>query len=169
MHIRYLSALLFPAAAVVAVAGCAAHPPVVVERTRVVHVETTAPAADSRQAPMRRDMAALADWQAQLAGMESRIDERGLVVRLGDAAFEAGRPEPTAATRQQLDRMAQVLANHAAAGIDIVAYGDASGGMLARGQAVRDYLEDRGLEVVHVDPDAVRADEDHLDIVISER
>jgi outer membrane protein OmpA-like peptidoglycan-associated protein len=168
MHTRYLSVLLFPACAVIAIAGCAAHPPVVVERTRVVHVETTAPAADRLQAPMRRDMAALADWQAQLAGMESRIDERGLVVRLGDAAFEAGRPDPTAATRQQLDRMAQVLANHAA-GIDIVAFGDASGGMLARGQAVRDYLEDRGLEVVHVDPDAVRADENHLDIVISGR
>ena len=41
--------------------------------------------------------------QEQMPGVESRLDARGLVVRLGDYMFEPGRAELTPTAEQSLD------------------------------------------------------------------
>lgn len=92
-----------------------------------------------------RARAELMAMQDQMPGVESRLDARGLVIRLGDFMFEPGRAELTPTAEQSLDNVARVLRSDNDAGIAIEAYGD-DGMALRRANAVRDYLDARGVD-----------------------
>ena len=92
-----------------------------------------------------RGRAELEAMQQQMPGVESRLDARGLVVRLGDFMFEPGRAELTPTAEQSLDGVARVLASDRDAGITVEAFG-ADRLASARGDAVRDYLDARGVD-----------------------
>jgi outer membrane protein OmpA-like peptidoglycan-associated protein len=92
-----------------------------------------------------RQRAELEVMQQQMPGVESRLDARGLVVRLGDYMFEPGRAELTPTAEQSLDGVARVLVSDGDAGVTVEAFG-ADGLAYARGDAVRDYLDARGVD-----------------------
>ena len=92
-----------------------------------------------------RSRAELETMQQQMPGVESRLDARGLVVRLGEYNFEPGRAELTPTAEQSLDGVARVLASDGDAGITVEAFG-ADGLASARAAAVRDYLDARGVD-----------------------
>src|SRR5690606_38087333 len=88
--------------------------------------------------------ARLANLQAQLGGIESRLDERGLVLTLSDYMFENGRGEPRAATQRSLDTLADAMRTDAGTQLAVKATG---GDTLEqrRASAVRVYLATRGV------------------------
>src|SRR5690606_29526649 len=67
--------------------------------------------------------ARLANLQAQLGGIESRLDERGLVLTLSDYMFENGRGEPRAATQRSLDTLADAMRTDAGTQLAVKATG----------------------------------------------
>lgn len=89
--------------------------------------------------------AELMAMQDQMPGVESRLDARGLVVRLGDPMFEPGQPELTPTAEQSLDQVARVLSSDGDAGITVEAHG-ADGLAADRASSVRDYLDARGVD-----------------------
>jgi outer membrane protein OmpA-like peptidoglycan-associated protein len=118
--------------------------------------------------------AELIAMQDRMPGVESRLDSRGLVVRLGDFMFEPNRAQLTPTAERQIDSVAAVLSADADAGISVEAYGG-DGLAPMRAAAVRDYLDARGVDgarvaVRSVDSYATRgqlADNDRrVDIVI---
>lgn len=123
-------------------------------------------------APERGTLMAI---QSRLPNMESRLDARGLVVRLGEYQFQPGGSAPTPTAQQSLDRLARVLRDEPAARVSIEGIDSAGGHELALGRAtaVRDYLDARGVDasrvsVRSVDPYApgVTAQERRVDVVI---
>ena len=96
-----------------------------------------------------RARAELMAMQERMPGVESRLDSRGLVVRLGDYMFEPNRAELTPTAEQSLDSVAVALRNDADAGIAIEAYGE-DGLAPRRADAVRDYLDARGVDASRV-------------------
>jgi len=102
---------------------------------------------DDERVPRAR--AELLAMQDRMTGVESRLDSRGLVVRLGDYMFEPGRAELTPTAERSLDSVAAVLSSDADAGIAIEAYGD-DGLARRRADAVRDYLDARGVAASRV-------------------
>ena len=96
-----------------------------------------------------RARAELMAMQERMPGVESRLDSRGLVVRLGDYMFEPNRAELTPTAERSLDSVAVALRNDADAGIAIEAYGE-DGLAPRRADAVRDYLDARGVEASRV-------------------
>ncbi len=93
--------------------------------------------------------AELVDMQNRMPGVESRLDSRGLVVRLGDFMFEPNRAELTPTAERQLDSVAAVLSADADAGVAVEAYGG-DGLVPRRAAAVRDYLDARGVDGARV-------------------
>jgi outer membrane protein OmpA-like peptidoglycan-associated protein len=143
-----------------------APPPTRVVREGVVRTDTGELVPASR--------AELIAMQERMPGVESRLDSRGLVVRLGDFMFEPNRAELTPTAERQLDSVAAVLSADADAGISVEAYGG-DGLAPMRAAAVRDYLDARGVDgarvaIRSVDTYATRgqlADNDRrVDIVI---
>ena len=148
------------------------------EATRTATVVTSGPERTVRTETVRteggqlvpRARAELMAMQDQLPGVESRLDARGLVIRLGDFMFEPGRAELTPNAEQSLDDVARVLRNDADAGITIEGHGD---GMTAqRAVAVRDYLDARGVDAARISSrnvasrDALADNDRRVDIVI---
>lgn len=118
--------------------------------------------------------AELIAMQNRMPGVESRLDSRGLVVRLGDYMFEPNRAALTPTAERQIDSVAAVLSSDADAGVEVEAYGG-DGLAPLRAAAVRDYLDARGVDgarvtVRSIDSYAMRgqlADNDRrVDIVI---
>jgi outer membrane protein OmpA-like peptidoglycan-associated protein len=119
-----------------------------ISETRTTTVITEAPPRAMRTQTgelVPRARAELMAMQDQMPGVESRLDARGLVIRLGDFMFEPGRAELTPTAEQSLDTVARVLRSDNDAGIAIEAYGE-DGMALRRANAVRDYLDARGVE-----------------------
>jgi outer membrane protein OmpA-like peptidoglycan-associated protein len=117
------------------------------------------------------DRAELVAMQQQLPGIESRLDARGLVVRVGDYMFEPGRATLMPSAESSLDAVARVLRTHAGAHVAIEGYG--SDGLAdQRADAVRDYLDARGVDLARVDVrntryrDAIAENDRRVDIVI---
>jgi outer membrane protein OmpA-like peptidoglycan-associated protein len=96
-----------------------------------------------------RQRAELEAMQRQMPGVESRLDARGLVVRLGDYMFEPGRAELTPTAEQSLDGVARALVSDGDAGITVEAFGT-DGLASARAAAVRDYLDARGVDASRI-------------------
>ena len=154
----------------------------IVEPRRTTTIVTDAPTRVVREDVIRTTSGDLAPagraeliaMQDRMPGVESRLDSRGLVVRLGDFMFEPNRAELTPTAERQLDSVAAVLSTDADAGISVEAYGG-DGLAPMRAAAVRDYLDARGVDgarvaVRSVDSYATRgqlADNDRrVDIVI---
>jgi len=97
--------------------------------------------------PGRADLETM---QGQLGGLESRVDERGLVVRLGDFMFEPGQPELTPTAERSLDSLARAMQVKPNTQASIAAYG-ATGDRTARAATVRDYLNARGVDLARLD------------------
>ena len=151
--------------------------------SRVVATTTTtrvlpAPVRTDSGELMPRSRAELMAMQQQLPGMESRVDARGLVVRFGDYLFEPDRATLTPKAEQSLDALARVLRNDSDASVTIEGYGNAGEGGIAlqRAQAVRDYLDARGVDLARIDARSVAPyagsgrrvamQDRHVDIVI---
>lgn len=96
-----------------------------------------------------RARAELMAMQDQMPGVESRLDARGLVVRLGDFMFEPGRAELTPTAEHSLDQVARVLSSDADAGITVEAFGG-DGMARQRADSVRDYLDARGVDSARI-------------------
>jgi outer membrane protein OmpA-like peptidoglycan-associated protein len=92
-----------------------------------------------------RERAELEAMQQRMPGVESRLDARGLVARLGDYMFEPGQAELTPMAEESLDGVARVLASDGDAGITVEAFGS-DGLATARAASVRDYLDARGVD-----------------------
>lgn len=82
--------------------------------------------------------------QRRLVGSESRVDERGLVVRLAPFNFRADGAGLTAVGEQSLASLARVLDGEPDTRVSVVAYG--AGVPRVRAMAVRDYLDARGVD-----------------------
>jgi len=138
---------------------------------RVVRTDTVVRTDDGEFVPRAR--AELMAMQDQLPGVESRLDARGLVIRLGDYMFEPGRAELTPTAEQSLDAVARVLRNDTDAGIAVEAFG-ADGLADRRADSVRDYLDARGVDESRIatrrvgpaTPGVLAANDRRVDIVI---
>jgi len=95
--------------------------------------------------PVPRGRGELEAMQQQMPGVESRLDARGLVVRLDNYTFEPNRAELTPTAEQSLDGVARVLASDRDAGITVEAFGT-DDLAAARAASVRDYLDARGVD-----------------------
>jgi len=94
--------------------------------------------------------AELETMQGELGGLESRVDERGLVVRLGDFMFEPGQPELTPTAERSLDSLAHAMRVKPNTQASIAGYGP-GGDRAARAATVRDYLNARGVDLARLD------------------
>lgn len=96
----------------------------------------------------------LAAIQPRLSGLESHLDERGLVVTLGDFMFENHDRQLRPSTTRALDTLVSALRDDPAAQLSIEGYaGSADDRDLAarRAASVRDYLVDRGVDGTRID------------------
>lgn len=96
----------------------------------------------------------LAAIQPRLSGLESHLDERGLVVALGDFMFENNDRRLRSSTTRALDTLVSALRDGPAAQLSIDGYtGSVDGRDLAarRAVSVRDYLVDRGVDGTLID------------------
>lgn len=91
----------------------------------------------------------LAAVQARLGGLESQLDERGLVLTLPDYMFENGRGEPRAATQRALDTLADAMRADTGTRLAVRAV-DGDTLDARRAAAVRAYLATRGLDPARV-------------------
>jgi len=140
--------------------------------TRIVRepVRATVVRDDAGQL-MPPDRVELLAMQDRMPGVESRVDARGLVIRLGDFMFEPGRDALTPTAEQSLDSVARVLASDRDAMIAVEAYGP-DGLAVARAQAVRDYLDARGVDGARIATrsvayrDSVASNDRRVEIVI---
>lgn len=141
------------------------------ERDRLLaQVRTRAPAGELPPA-----QAELFAMQNRLGGVESRVDERGLIVRLGDFMFEPGRAALTRSGEQALDSLARALIERprATARIEEVDLSGADAPLL-RATAVRNYLGARGVALARLDmadryaarTPAAGSEETHVDVVV---
>jgi len=119
-----------------------------------------------------RARAELMAMQDQMPGVESRLDARGLVIRLGDFMFEPGRADLTPTAEQSLDQVARVLGTDRDAGIAVEAFGN-DGLARERADSVRDYLDARGVDGARIvarsvsyAPGAIASNDRRVDIVI---
>jgi outer membrane protein OmpA-like peptidoglycan-associated protein len=96
------------------------------------------------------ERAELETMQGELGGLESRVDERGLVVRLGDYMFEPGQTDLTPTAARSLDSLARAMRVKPHTQASIAAYG-ADGDRNARAATVRDYLNARGVDLTRLD------------------
>lgn len=138
---------------------------------RVVETTTIMSADTSAREWLPSERRTLMAIQERLPNMESRLDERGLVVRFSEYQFQPGRSEPTTTAERSLDQLARVLRDEPAARVAVEGVGGAGDRDLALGRAdaVRDYLDVRGVDSARVsvrnaDPYDVR--DRRVDVVI---
>lgn len=125
------------------------------ERDRVRARTTVAmtsgePVRGDDRGPMQDDRERLFELQRRLPNSESKVDERGLVVRLADFNFRDGDVGLTATGEHSLESLARVLDDEPQATARIVAFGE-RGEQRDRALTVRDYLNARGVERTRID------------------
>jgi outer membrane protein OmpA-like peptidoglycan-associated protein len=119
-------------------------------RVQTVRVSSTTDMAPRDRAPLPDSRARLFAMQSQLVNSESRVDERGLVMRLPDFNFQRGEQGLTSTGEQSLTSLARVLDREPDATVRIVAFGD-RGIRGDRAIVVRDYLDARGIDPARLD------------------
>jgi outer membrane protein OmpA-like peptidoglycan-associated protein len=97
------------------------------------------------------------DLKAQIAELNARETERGLVVTLGDLLFETDRAELKGGTANHLDKLAQFLNRHPDRNVIIEGYTDNIGSAdynfdlsQRRAESVRGYLISQGIATSRV-------------------
>ena len=93
------------------------------------------------------------DLKAQIAELNARETERGLVITLGDLLFETDRAELKGGTANHLDKLAQFLNRHPDRNVIIEGYTDNIGSedynfdlSQRRAESVRGYLMSQGID-----------------------
>jgi outer membrane protein OmpA-like peptidoglycan-associated protein len=124
---------------------------------RTVAMSVGEPLRSDDRRPMQDDRERLFDMQRRLPNSESKVDERGLVVRLADFNFRSGDAGLTATGEQSLQSLARVLDHEPGATARIVAFGD-RGEQRDRALTVRDYLDAHGVERARIDIRAARSE-----------
>ncbi len=114
--------------------------------------QAAAASADAAQA-----QAQAAALQQELADLQARQTDRGMLVTLGDVLFEFGRAEVKPAAQNALDKLAQYLNQHPDRRVLIEGFTDSVGSDSAnlalsqrRSQAVADALRARGIDPTRI-------------------
>jgi hypothetical protein len=146
------------------------------ERDRLLARDARRDAIDARSGALPppvdrtpRARSRLLALQAQLPGIESRLDERGLVVRFGEFLFEPGGPVLMDAATPPLDSLAHALRADPDTRVVIEAWGLPGERSLSlqRAEAIRDYLAAHGARFAQVDTVAREGGTDrHVDVII---
>ena len=138
-------------------------------RTRdlaIARADASAAAAAARDAQIDADQQRMAADQArldaesaraQLAELQARETERGMVVTLGDVLFETGRAELKPGAARNLDQLAQALRSDDRSKVAIEGHTDATGTRefnldlsLHRAQSVQSYLIGHGVDPARI-------------------
>jgi outer membrane protein OmpA-like peptidoglycan-associated protein len=122
-------------------------------QTASAEAEQSRKAAEAQLAAAQAAQADAAKLQKQLADMEAKQTDRGLVLTLGDVLFDSGRAELKAGATRTVDRLAAFMRDHPERSLQVEGYTDSVGSdalNLAlserRANAVRDALVSRGVE-----------------------
>jgi outer membrane protein OmpA-like peptidoglycan-associated protein len=110
-------------------------------------------AAQAAQADAQAAQANAAKLQNQLAELEAKQTDRGLVLTLGDVLFDTGRAELKAGAFRTVDRLATFMRDHPERSLDVEGYTDSVGSdalnmtlSQRRADAVRAALLERGVD-----------------------
>jgi outer membrane protein OmpA-like peptidoglycan-associated protein len=109
--------------------------------------------AQAAQANAQAAQADAAKLQKQLAELEAKQTDRGLVLTLGDVLFDSGRAELKAGAFRTVDRLATFMRDHPERSLEVEGYTDSVGSdalnmtlSQRRADAVRAALLERGVE-----------------------
>jgi outer membrane protein OmpA-like peptidoglycan-associated protein len=122
-------------------------------QTASAEAEQSRRAAEAQLAAAQAAQADAAKLQKQLAEMEAKQTDRGLVLTLGDVLFDSGRAELKAGATRTVDRLAAYMRDHPERSLQVEGYTDSVGSdalnltlSQRRADAVQAALVSRGVE-----------------------
>jgi len=122
-------------------------------QTASAEAEQSRKAAEAQLAAAQAAQADAAKLQKQLAEMEAKQTDRGLVLTLGDVLFDSGRAELKAGASRTVDRLAAFMRDHPERSLQVEGYTDSVGSdalnlalSQRRAEAVQAALVSRGVE-----------------------
>jgi outer membrane protein OmpA-like peptidoglycan-associated protein len=122
-------------------------------QTASADAEQARKAAEAQLAAAQAAQADAAKLQKQLAELEAKQTERGLVLTLGDVLFDTGRAELKPGAFRTVDRLATFMRDHPERSLEVEGYTDSVGSdalnmtlSQRRADAVRAALLSRGVE-----------------------
>lgn len=122
-------------------------------QTASAEAEQSRRAAEAQLAAAQAAQADTAKLKQQLAELEAKQTDRGLVLTLGDVLFDSGRAELKAGASRTVDRLGTFMRDHPERSLEIEGYTDSIGGdalnlalSQRRADAVRAALVSRGIE-----------------------
>ncbi|HEU4646661.1 MAG TPA: OmpA family protein [Burkholderiales bacterium] len=122
-------------------------------QTASAEAEQARKAAEAQLAAAQAAQADTAKLKQQLAELEAKQTDRGLVLTLGDVLFDSGRAELKAGAARTVDRLAAFMRDHPERSLQVEGYTDSVGSdalnlalSQRRADAVRAALESRGVE-----------------------
>jgi outer membrane protein OmpA-like peptidoglycan-associated protein len=122
-------------------------------QTASADAEQARKAAEAQLAAAQAAQADSAKLQKQLAELEAKQTDRGLVLTLGDVLFDSGRAELKPGAARTVDRLATFMRDHPERSLEIEGYTDSVGSdalnmtlSQRRADAVRSSLLSRGIE-----------------------
>ena len=122
-------------------------------QTASAEAEQSRKAAEAQLAAAQAAQADAAKLQKQLADMEAKQTDRGLVLTLGDVLFDSGRAELKAGATRTVDRLAAFMRDHPERSLQVEGYTDSVGSdalnlalSQRRADAVQAALVSRGVE-----------------------
>jgi outer membrane protein OmpA-like peptidoglycan-associated protein len=122
-------------------------------QTASAEAEQSRRAAEAQLAAAQAAQADAAKLQKQLADMEAKQTDRGLVLTLGDVLFDSGRAELKAGAARTVDRLAAFMRDHPERSLQVEGYTDSIGSdalnlalSQRRADAVRAALVSSGVE-----------------------
>ena len=122
-------------------------------QTASAEAEQSRRAAEAQLAAAQAAQADAAKLQKQLADMEAKQTDRGLVLTLGDVLFDSGRAELKAGASRTVDRLAAFMRDHPERSLQVEGYTDSVGSdalnlalSQRRADAVQAALVSRGVE-----------------------
>jgi outer membrane protein OmpA-like peptidoglycan-associated protein len=122
-------------------------------QTASAEAEQSRRAAEAQLAAAQAAQADTAKLQQQLAELEAKQTDRGLVLTLGDVLFDTGRAELKAGAFRTVERLATFMRDHPERSLEVEGYTDSVGGdalnralSQRRADAVQAALLSRGVE-----------------------
>lgn len=113
--------------------------------------------AAEAQAQSAKDRAELNAMRNQLADLQTKMTDRGLVVTLGDVLFEVDRAELTAGGRRSLDQLVSAIDADPEVQMTVEGHTDSTGARdhnmslsQRRAESVRSYLTSRGVDAARI-------------------
>jgi outer membrane protein OmpA-like peptidoglycan-associated protein len=122
-------------------------------QTASAEAEQARQAAEAQLAAAQAAQADAAKLKQQLAELEAKQTDRGLVLTLGDVLFDSGRAELKAGASRTVDRLAAFMRDHPERSLEVAGYTDSVGSdalnldlSQRRANAVQAALLSRGVE-----------------------